>query len=347
MNLHQEQAHLRRIVKSFSNLSVTVLGDLVADEFVLGDIARVSREAPVLILHHRESRILPGGGGNAALNLAALGVHVNFAGIVGNDASGTQLLALLKQHKISTTGIVRMPGYVTPTKTRVLASMLQAARQQVVRIDREPEAVDPRHPMLKQLVHAAREFAPAADAMLVSDYGYGAATPRLLAAIRSGGLYGETPVTLDSRYRMTEYKHLTAATPNQPEVEEALGVRLENDKEKLTAAGRRLMSRMELESLVITRGANGMFAFEGERPPLTIPVHGSDQPIDVTGAGDTVIAVLTAALAASAGTALAAKLANLAGGLVVMKRGTATVSSEELLDAINGEHTAARPRKKK
>jgi D-glycero-beta-D-manno-heptose-7-phosphate kinase len=324
----------KKIVHAFDDVSITALVDLVADEFVFGEIARVSREAPVLILKHRDRTVVPGGGGNAAMNLASLGVNVLPVGVVGDDEIGSLLLEQLREKKVSTSGIERVKGYTTPTKTRILAGMSHTSRQQVVRVDREPEPLDDLHPILLNLVNAAREYATAADAFLISDYGYGAATPRLLNFIKSNHSLQNKPVTLDSRYRLLEFEGVTAATPNEPEVEEALGIKIGHDDDKLLAAGQRLLQQMGLESLVITRGRDGMAAFEKDSQPLTVPIFGSDQVVDVTGAGDTVIATFTAALAAGADTADATRLANFAGGVVVMKRGTATVSGKELLAAI-------------
>ncbi len=337
MNKHPKDAERwKKIVRQFSELSVTVLADLVADEFIFGEIARVSREAPVLILKRRERTVVPGGGANAVMNLAALGVNVLPVGVVGDDEAGTLLLERLHERKIPTGGIERLKGHTTTTKTRILAGMSHTSRQQVVRVDREPEALDVMHPVLLNLVNAAREYATASDALLVSDYGYGAATPRLLTFVKSNGCLENKPITVDSRYRILDYEGATAATPNEPEVEEALGIRIGHDDRKLFAAGERLMKEMALDCLVITRGRDGMVAFEKNAEPAAIPIYGSDQVVDVTGAGDTVIATFTAALAAGADTASAARLANFAGGIVVMKRGTATVSGKELLAAIAG-----------
>jgi rfaE bifunctional protein kinase chain/domain len=323
------------IVESLKKVSVTVLADLVADEFVFGEIARVSREAPVLILKHRERTVVPGGGGNAVMNLASLGVKVLPVGIVGDDEPGELLLAKLRETKIETSGITRLKGHITTTKTRILAGMSHTSRQQVVRVDREPEPIPEGHPVLAKMVKAVKEAAAGSSALLVSDYGYGAATPKLLAEIKSKGWPKEKPITLDSRYRMLEYSGATAATPNEAEVEEALQIRIGDDSRQFLSVGEQLLKRMELESLVITRGRDGMVAFEKNAAPLVIPIFGSDQVVDVTGAGDTVIATFTAALGAGADTATAAHLANLAGGIVVMKRGTATVSDTELLAAID------------
>lgn len=334
MKHSRESERLARIVEQFRKVTVTVVADLVADEFIFGEISRVSREAPVLILKHRERMVVPGGGANAVYNLAELGVEVLPVGVVGDDEPGRLLLQRLRQKKIPTSGIIKVKRYTTVTKTRILAGMTHSQRQQVVRVDREPErALD--FTVLRQIVSAAREYARASDAMLISDYGYGAATPEIWDSIRAGNRVNGIPVSLDSRYRMLAYSGVTAATPNEPEVEEALRITIGTDTDRLRAAGKAILERMKLQSLVITRGRDGMVAFERKKQPVEIPIFGSDEVADVTGAGDTVIATFTAALAAGAETEEAAKLANYAGGIVVMKRGTATVSAQELLAAIH------------
>jgi rfaE bifunctional protein kinase chain/domain len=338
----KETERLRRIIEAFPNITVTVLGDLVADEFVFGEISRVSREAPVLILKHRERTVVPGGAANAANNLADLGVNVLPVGIVGEDEPGRLLLKYFRHKKIAVSGVLKDKAYTTVTKTRILAGMTHTARQQVVRIDREPQEPPSSH-LTRELYLAARNYAHASDALLVSDYGYGAATPAIVRALREKGKLTAVPIVLDSRYRMLQYEGVTAATPNEPEVEESLGVGIGQDWSKLVLAGEQLMARMKLQSLVITRGRDGMAAFDREHKPVDIPIFGSDQVADVTGAGDTVIAALTAALAAGATTEEAAQLANYAGGIVVMKRGTATVTRAELLRAIDETPPATKP----
>ena len=330
----KEAERWKKIVQSFPHVSVTVLADLVADEFVYGEIARVSREAPVLILKYRERTVAPGGGGNAVMNLASLGVKVVPVGVVGDDEPGELLLEKFRENKIPTSGITQLKGHVTTTKTRILAGMSHTSRQQVVRVDREPVPLAEGHAVLSKLVRAARKYGAASNGFLISDYGYGVATPQLLRQVMSNGCLENKPITLDSRYRMLEYSGVSAATPNESEVEEALQTRIGDDTERLLSAGKQVMKRMGLESLVITRGRDGMVAFEKNAAPLMIPIFGSDQVVDVTGAGDTVIATFTAALAAGADTASATRLANFAGGIVVMKRGTATVSSQELQSTI-------------
>jgi D-glycero-beta-D-manno-heptose-7-phosphate kinase len=329
-----ECERLKRIIDAFPQITVTVMADLVADEFIFGEISRVSREAPVLILKHRERTVLPGGGANAIYNLAELGVNVFPVGVVGEDELGRLLLQRFRQKKIPTGGIFKVKGHTTVTKTRILAGMAHTNRQQVVRVDREPAGFPNSHTE-RDLVLAAREYVRASDALLLSDYGYGAVTPAIFDQVRSSAK--TISVLLDSRYRLLQYQNVTAATPNEAEIEEALGVKIGADTGKLLAAGKTVMDRLKLQSLVITRGCDGMIAMERRHKPLEIPIFGSDQVADVTGAGDTVIATFTAALAAGADTESAARLANYAGGIVVMKRGTATVSRKELVAAIESD----------
>ena len=335
-----ETNHLRKIIEAFPRVTVAVLGDMVADEFVFGEISRVSREAPVLILRHRERTIVPGGGANAVNNLADLGVNVLPVGIVGTDEPGRMLLRAFRHKRIPVSGILKDKDHATTSKTRILAGMPHTWRQQVVRIDREPESELSVH-MARELALATREYLRASDALLVSDYGYGAANPRILAAAMSRRS-GSIPVVLDSRHRMLEFSGVTAATPNEPEVEEALGIKIGQDWNALSGAGAEIVSRMKLQSLLITRGRHGMVAFSEKHKPVDIPIFGGDEVTDVTGAGDTVIATYTAALATGAGAEDAAHLANYAGGIVVMKRGTATVSRDELLHAIEQAPPATR-----
>jgi len=338
----RENDRLRKIVEAFPKMTVTVLGDLVADEFVFGEISRVSREAPVLILKRRDRKVVPGGGANAIYNLADLGVTVLPVGVVGDDEPGRLLLRAFRHKRIPVSGVLKDKSYSTVTKTRILAGFAHTAGQQVVRLDREPSDVPNPH-LRRELILAARQYVLASDALLVSDYGYGAASPSLLNAVREKRRLEKVPVTLDSRYRMLEFAGITAATPNESEVEAMLGIRIGNDWSRLLAAGDQILGQMNLESLVITRGKDGMVAFPRRHKPIDLPIFGSDEVTDVTGAGDTVIATFTAALAAGATTEEAAQLANYAGGIVVMKRGTATVIQQELLEALEKAPPVTRP----
>ena len=315
------------VLDRFPELTVAVWGDLVADEFITGEIARVSREAPVLILKQRTLALAPGGGANAAMNLAALGVRVRVVGVVGNDASGVSLSGQLRRARMDLRGLVRLPRYVTPTKSRLLARHAHTSPQQVLRLDREPSPLP--SAVQQRLARAAARALRGAQALLVSDYGYGAVTPALAAAARA------RLTTVDARFQIAAYAGMTAATPNEAEVEAALGLTLAGaGREALESAGRRLLRKLGCRHLLITRGRDGLALFEPGRPARHWPVAGSQQALDVTGAGDTVIAVFTAALAAGADGPTAATLANVAGGLVVMKPGTATLSRAELLRAV-------------
>jgi rfaE bifunctional protein kinase chain/domain len=251
------------------------------------------------------------------------------------------LLRAFRHKRIPVSGVLKDKSYTTVTKTRILAGFPHTAGQQVVRLDREP-AEGPNSHLRRELVLAAREYTRASDALLVSDYGYGAATPTLLNVIREKRGLDKVPVTLDSRHRMLQFSGITAATPNEAEVEEVLGIRIGNSHERLLAAGDQIAGEMDLEALLITRGKDGMVIFPRRHKPVEIPIYGSDEVADVTGAGDTVIATFTASLAAGATSEEAAHLSNFAGGIVVTKRGTATVSQQELLDALDKAPVADR-----
>jgi rfaE bifunctional protein kinase chain/domain len=323
------------LVAAFSQQTICVVGDFVLDEFVSGEISRVSREAPVLILRHRRAESYPGGAANAVNNLVDLGVRVLPVGVVGEDAGGHRLLEYFRAKGVNVSGILRSADWVTTTKTRYLAGWTHTTEQQVLRVDREPEAEVPAN-LQAQIARKARQAAQGAAAVLVSDYGLGAASPLLVR-----GLHAKR-VTLDSRYRLLEYRNagVTAATPNEPEIEAAYHSRVGNDVGKLDDLGQRARRDLSLEALVVTRGKDGMAVFEPNHPTRYLPVHGSDTPVDVTGAGDTVIAVFTLALAAGATYLEAAHLANYAGGIVVMKRRTATVTRGELEAALRRDATA-------
>ena len=321
------------LINRFPRLRIVVLGDLLADEFVYGRVARVSREAPVLILEYDSTEILPGGAGNAANNAAALGGRVTLVGLAGRDDPGRRLVAALPRG-VSRDRLVRPADYQTPVKTRILAGGIHSAKQQVVRIDRRIDAATEQHRRLVE--RAAAAAVRGADALLVSDYGGGLVAPAFVGdlARRLRGSRRPIPVLVDSRYALTRYSRLTACTPNESEVEQVLGVTIDDRPRVLERAGRTLLTRTKMDAVLITRGSRGMALFESGVPTVHIPIFGSDQIADVTGAGDTVMATMTLALAAGASFEDAARLANYAGGLVVMKRGTATVSADELRQAI-------------
>ena len=319
---------LKSILKRFEGRRVVVLGDLVADLFVYGEISRVSREAPVLILSHRESQLAPGGAANAVHNLWAMGATPIPVGIVGNDSEGEQLLDYFANLGVDTSGIRRLSSYRTPTKTRFLAGTVHAYQQQVLRLDAGSPLKG--NASRRATLRSLRARLKKADAVLVSDYGYGLVQPELTLEFEQLDL----PVTVDSRYRILDYKGLTATTPNEPEVEAALGTTIGNDLNKLERAGRRLLRKLRHQAVLITRGKDGMALFEHGQRTTHIPIYGTDEIADVTGAGDTVISVFTLALASGATFGEAARLANYAGGIVVMKHGTRTATRKELAEAV-------------
>jgi rfaE bifunctional protein kinase chain/domain len=327
-----DAGRLIQLVDDFEGRRVAVFGDLIVDEFIYGEIGRVSREAPVLILNYDSTEIVPGGAGNAASNVAALGGAPVVIGVAGRDDAGDRLVGTLG--KIAGVGgVLRPRGYRTPTKTRILAGGVHSAKQQVVRIDRAAAAGsgEPhREKVEARLAGGVRRC----DALLVSDYGSGLVTPRGVAVALASVGAARPALLVDSRYALLRFRGMTTCTPNESEVEQLFGVRIGENLRVLERAGRELLTRTRSQSVLITRGSRGMALFERERPTLHIPIFGSDQVADVTGAGDTVIATMTLALAAGATFAEAAHLANYAGGLVVMKRGTATVSADELRTAI-------------
>ena len=332
-----DAAQLLAVVDALKNRTVAVVGDIVADEFVYGRVARVSREAPVLILEYDSTQVVPGAGGNAANNVASLGGRAVLAGVVGRDEPGRRLTAAL-DGRVDRRGVVRAATHRTPVKTRILAGGIHSAKQQIVRIDRAAnDGVDRATRALFE--RQAFEVASKADAVLVSDYGSGLVTPAFVSALRrrTKQAGGPTAILVDSRYRVLDYRDLTACTPNESEVEQALGVRINDDAGVLERAGRELLERTGMQAVLITRGSRGMALFVPKSPTVLIPIFGSDEIADVTGAGDTVMATMTLALAAGASFEAAARLANYAGGIVVMKRGTATASAEEIRGAVRSD----------
>jgi len=333
---------LSEYVERFSTKTVAVLGDFVADEFQFGEISRVSREAPVLILRHRETHLVPGGGANAANNLAALGARVLPITAVGQDSAGDALVAYFKEKHMDVSSVLRAKGHTTPTKTRFLAGWAHTVGQQVLRVDREPQSPLPpsTQKRIEQLLHSKLR---SADALAVSDYGFGVATPELVRQVTSKRK--SLTVTLDARYALASYSKsgVASATPNEAELEALHHTTIGQNLDELARCGRATLSAMKLQSLLVTRGRDGMALFESPARLTHIPIHGSNQAVDVTGAGDTVLAAYTLALASGATPLEAAHIANFAGGLVVMKRGTTTVSRTELLEAIRAEASGGTP----
>lgn len=310
---------------------VLVLGDLIADEFLIGEVERISREAPVLILRHQQTRLVPGGAANAAANIASLKGRPEMLGVVGKDPSGRQLLTFLEGIRVSTRNVVMDPVRPTTTKTRVSAASMQSVTQQIVRIDRLVR--DPVPPEVEnQIIQAIQARMSACEAILISDYGNGVLTDRIReAALSEAKVQGKLAV-VDAQGDLRDYYGASVLTPNQPEAERVVGFPIV-DQDSLLQAGQVLLDETGAEAVLITRGASGIALFERDQGMVEIPAFNRSEVFDVTGAGDTVVGTLTLALAAGATYFEATVLANLAASIVVRRFGTATTTPQEILDA--------------
>jgi rfaE bifunctional protein kinase chain/domain len=326
-----QRRRLLEIIDAFHRARLVLYGDLVLDRFILGTPKRISREAPIIILRHEGQRDIPGGGANALANLAALDTQVVPVSVVGDDEPGDTLIRALNDRGVETSRVVRVAGFRTPTKVRVLGGGSSSLKHQVARYDIEdtlPATGSWRQDTTRSLIAAARD----AGAVAVSDYGYGTVFPEGLQALREHRRAGAW-VCADSRYRIAELPGIDAATPNLEELEAVAGRELPRDEDVVDAA-QDLLRRRGAQFVLATRGNRGMTLVQAGHQPCHIAVFGTDEVADVTGAGDTVLAVLTAALATGADPEDAARLANYAGGIVVMKVGTAVVSRAELRRAV-------------
>jgi len=323
------KSSLLDVVDRFAGKRIAVWGDFILDEYLFGTTRRVSREAPVLILSYQKKELSLGGAGNSVLNLKALGASPLPIGVVGQDEAGKEVIALLRKQRIPTTYILKLKSFSTPIKTRILAGEENTRKQQILRIDKEARIPNDAK-IRKRLSAWLRQAVRQADALLVSDYNYLTVDEKVFSSVLPLWRRAGRPVTVDSRFRLLHFKGVTAATPNEPEAEGALHIELGEDTERLKQAGFLLLRQLRARALLITRGSRGMALFEPGKRPFLIPVHGTTDIVDVTGAGDTVISVFTLALACGASFRQATELANYAGGLVVMKKGTASVTIEEL-----------------
>ena len=326
------QERLINVVKRFPGLRVVVVGDAIADQFVYGAISRVSREAPVFILRHEQTETVPGGAANCAANLASLGAVVSLIAVVGGDTAGRALLEKLELAGVDCAGVVVVAEMQTPTKVRILAGQSHSTRQQVIRIDYEGTpltSVETR----ARLREGALESIQETNALVISDYNYGVADSEMADALRTATREKKIPALVDSRFQLNRFNGFTSATPNEDEVEQLLAARSEG-LDNLETEGERLRESLDYRALLITRGGHGMILFEDGVNPLHIAAVGGSEPVDVTGAGDTVMATYSLALAAGASFSDAAHLANHAGGVVVMKRGTAAITAAELEHSI-------------
>jgi D-glycero-beta-D-manno-heptose-7-phosphate kinase len=306
----------------------------VADEYVVGRPSRISREAPVLILHFSESFVRPGGATNTAYNLSSLGAQARVVGAIGHDEMGRRLRSALDEVGVETAGLIVDAGRPTSTATRVLAKGVQEVQQQIVRIDRiARNTVDGQ--VRDQMIDAVRDGIRDVDALLISDYENGVISPEVLDICLPEARRHGCRIIVDAHGDLFRFRDITAATPNQPEAESTLNRTIEGDDD-LRSAGEALVHGMRALGVLITRGSQGVALFQADGSSCTFPASVSREAevVDPTGAGDTVAAVFTLALTSGAPMQVAAYLANIAGGEVVRKVGAATMTGEELLAAV-------------
>ncbi len=324
----------KEIIGRFKEAKIAVIGDIVADIYIYGKPFKLSREAPVLVVRHDGERVLPGSAGNTIHNLSRLGVRVFPLVVIGDDEAGRSLLSGLSVMNIDREGIIVVDGRSTITKTRIMAGDNHTSKQQVIRIDREVKESLTERVEDRIMLHLDR-IANQVDALIVSDYGYDLITPGLLEKLKA--IAANKNVVVDSRYRLHLFSGFTAITPNESEAEAISQFSITNGQDAIRV-GKGLVEELDLKAVLITRGNKGMVLVERSGGALEIPICGSDDITDVTGAGDTVTAAFTSSLAAGASFYEAARLSNYAGAVVVMKSGTATASPRELINVIEEEY---------
>jgi D-beta-D-heptose 7-phosphate kinase/D-beta-D-heptose 1-phosphate adenosyltransferase len=328
-----DRRHLERLVDDFAGVRLLVIGDLVLDEYVWGDVERVSPEAPVPVVHVQDETVMLGGAANAVRNVLAMGGQVECCSVIGEDVAGRQLLEMLKDLGVDPSGIVAVPGRPTTRKTRVVAQS-----QQIVRFDRE--TFDPPPPAAaRALARVFSERLDAVDAVVVEDYGKGVLSRRMAATLMRRADAAGVPVVVDPKADLGPYRRASVIKPNLRETEALSGVRI-RDREDLVAAARKLR-RQTRAALVVTRGPDGVSLFEDEGPGVDVPTA-PREVFDVQGAGDTAIVALALTLRAGGSLLEAAVMANAASGIVVGKVGTATANAEELKAALPAAIASAR-----
>jgi D-glycero-beta-D-manno-heptose-7-phosphate kinase len=318
---------LLQLLDQFSHSRVLVVGDLALDEFLTGQVERISREAPVLIIRHEDTRQVPGGGANAVYNLAAMGAQVKAVGLVGKDEQGQALRQIFAQAGIDTQGILADAQRPTVTKTRISGHARQSVTQQIVRVDRKSDDL-PEAELQEQLAEYIRQQVDSVDAVVCSDYGDGLLTPVVIeAALR------HPCAVVDAQQDLFRYQGATLFTPNLPEAEAAVGYAIATP-ERVLQAGQDLLAMTQAQYMLITRGDEGMSLFDPNGQPQHIPAFNRTDVFDVTGAGDTVVAALTVALTVGASCWEAAVLGNIAASIVVRQFGTATTTPAEMKAAL-------------
>jgi rfaE bifunctional protein kinase chain/domain len=328
MSLQRMIPRLGEILERTRGKRIVVAGDILADEYVYGETARVSREAPVLILRRLGSRVIPGGAGNAVLNVRALGGVAIPVAVLGEGEMAERLRGAFQERGIDADTVVVDADARTVRKTRIMGGGPHGQKQQVLRLDDEdslPLTEKIEHALIERLVRAI----DGADGVLLSDYGYGTLTPRVRAEAIEHAKRRGIPIAADSRYELLEYRGVTWATPNESEAADAVR-RLSRGPLSLVEVAERLRKELAAEFVLVTCGQDGMVVVEKSGASHEIPIWGSAEAADVTGAGDTVAAAVLLAVAAGASPLEAASLATVAAGIVVQKHGAATTTPEEI-----------------
>lgn len=322
----------KNVVPDFTSLNVAVVGDLIADHYHYTEPTRLSREAPVMVLRHQDEEMRGGGAANVARNLWEFGAATQVIGAVGRDSNGRDLLAMLRGEGIDVSGVETVAGWVTPTKTRIMGADPRRTMQQLLRIDREPDA--PLAPEARRkIADRVRSLGGEADVIILSDYTYGVVGEELADAAREAKAAG-TRVILDPRHEIDAFHGLTAITPNLAELADLTGHRESELRERgqVIEAARDLMQRVRPDYLLVTLGNQGMSLFSEDLPPdgLWVEASGLGEVIDVSGAGDTAVSAFALGLAAGLEVDRAMRISNAASGVVVMESGTASCSLSKL-----------------
>lgn len=326
-----------KLISCINNLSkpkVLVIGDLALDEMIYGDTERISREAPVLILQHTHTNLILGGASNAAHNASVLnGGNVAVIGVIGEDYQAEQLISTFKKAKVETKYLVKDKKRKTVTKTRISGSCSQSITQQIVRIDRQTNELISKETE-KKVIDNIEKVLPKYDAIILSNYHIGGLTqPIIDKTIELANKHGKT-IVVDAQKDLDDYKNVTSMTPNLPDTQKFVGFFVKDEK-TMQEAGKKLLEASSAKSVLITCGADGMMVFEGNGQSFKIPVFNKSEVFDVTGAGDTVTAVYTMALAGGADPKYAAIIGNIAASIVVRHFGCATTTVEEILASLD------------
>ena len=323
---------LKEDILKLKNTSVLVIGDLAIDEMIYGNTERISREAPVLILAYDNTKIILGGASNAANNISSLNCgKAAVVGLCGDDYYAGVLKNTFKDNKIDTQYIVTDKERYTTVKTRISGACSHSVRQQIVRIDRQTKKYV-EGDVEKKLIETIQKAIPNYDAVILSDYNIGTLSDNVINAAIKCAKENNKIIVADVQKDLSKYKGVDAITPNQPDTEKEVGFFIKDD-ETLKKAAKDLLKKTDIKNVLITRGSEGM-AICGKDGIYKIPVFNKSHVFDVTGAGDTVVASFTLALAAGASVENASIIGNLAASLVVKKYGCATTTIEELLDNI-------------